>query len=183
MGVAAFAVLWFAVVLFLALRARDRVALSSAEALTVAGFAVLGLLQLAVREEVYLNDVLFGPLYLALPVWLGVVGGASSGFAGAVLGGGAFAIVAAAGSGASHAPSASDALLVLVVLSLIGIVAGLARERRGLVALSCAIWLLYPAAVHLDLLWSLGTWGLTSLAVGVAAAGVWALDQRAAGRV
>ncbi len=162
----------------LALRKPDRFRLSVAALSGIFGYVVLGILQGAVTGSVRFDEHTVTVLYVALPVWVGVLGGPVEGLAVPVFALGPVLAIAllfgsdSIGSGREIAQAAAQAGLAAMVLGLIGVVAGLAR--RWLIGAACAalLWPLFLLSVHVDALRGYSPWIATLAATGVALMGL-----------
>lgn len=156
-----------------------RLLLSYREGVTVVVLPFVAFLQVAVRGSVSFDDVMFTPIYLAAPVWLGVLGGASEGFAGMALAAGplfgvaALTATAVPDSGADWLSAASAQYSVIAIaLVAIGTLAGLARRYPLIAASSVLVWIVPAAALHFDLLRSLTPWIISLSGAALALAGL-----------
>ncbi|MDI7269069.1 MAG: hypothetical protein QME96_13855 [Myxococcota bacterium] len=162
----------------LALRRRQGLA-TAREGAAVAAYLVLAVLQAIFQDQVQFDDYFFAPVYLAIPVWLGVAGGANQAFIGTVLGGGAlFAVSAMAPFDGFVVDPGSDLpiaqqFLAVGVLAAIGVLAAALRHRPWLAGL-CVLppWALFVRIVHPDLLRSFSPWIVMTLAAAAATAGL-----------
>jgi hypothetical protein len=169
------------IVLLVAVLLKRKPAVSSVE--LVAAGAALGLasLQVAVQGQASLDDWIFTPLYLSLPIWIGARRGGESGFVAGFLAGLALVVVSAvagvpswASAGANMLPL-GEHLLAALVLAGTGALAG--RVRWIPVAMPLA-WLLFFAALDRSQLASLTLYSHVLIACAVTGVGflVEALD-------
>jgi hypothetical protein len=157
----------------LLLRRPGRFLLSWYETGAVASLLVLGLLQAATRGQVHFDDLLFGPLYLAVPAWIGARRGMGEGTVAAVLALGplvALAALVAPAAGdevAGRDVAAAEYAIAGLIMAGVGALAGLMRRVPGLPALVPAVWLLFVAIVDWQTLLGLRPW------IVVATGGAW----------
>ena len=154
--------LGLAVVLAVALR-RSASAIACAEG--AAAVMVLAVVQSLVQGQITLDDVFFTPLYMAIPVWLGMNRGAESGFmAGFVTGLGltaASALVTVAPWAAlvSNELVMQEHFLATLFLALTGAAAGRLRWPAQLPVALPALWLLYYVGMDRSLVLSFSFYG------------------------
>lgn len=165
-------------VVVLALRFRPRAFLvSDRECLAVAGLVAVGLAQYFFRGAVRFDDLFFGPLYLAVPAWVGLRGGPAEGAFVAAVGGGPFmglvAVLAPdAGDHAARAAAIGEYTLAALFLVGIGTLAGFLRRWPVAPAAAPVAWIPFVALVQPDLLRGAGPW------IMIIAAGAWILAGR-----
>jgi hypothetical protein len=163
------------IVTYMIMRRRGRVFLEPEEAVTLAFYAVLALVQRVYAGGVNLNDFVATPLYFAFPVVLGHARGPARGAAAALVGGWTLVVMAV-----GLTPEATTSLaglpgqyLVLVALmGLIGAGAGLSFVPKALKPPLCAGYLLLVAAYHPEFLRSLAPFVIQFIAMALAAAGL-----------
>jgi hypothetical protein len=166
----------------LALRRVDRFLLSGGAMALLAAFPVVALLQGAIQGAVRLDDKLVTMVFVALPIWAGVRGGAIEGFAIPVLGMGPVVAVAlifghdTIGAGTDVAQAVAQGGIAALVLGAIGAVAGALRRWPGAPILGVALWPLFLLIVHFDALRGLSPWITVLGAAGVALMG-WVLAE------
>lgn len=170
-------VLTVGTVALLLIRRSERFALSSGSIAVVAAYVVVALLQGAVTGSVRLDDDFVAVVYVALPVWAGVFGGIIEGFAVPVLASGPVIAIALLyghgeiGAGSDVAQAVAQGAIAAVVLSLIGIGAGLLRRWPVASAGAVGVWPLFPLMVHFDSLRGYSPWITTIGAAALALAG------------
>jgi hypothetical protein len=166
------------VLVVIVLRRRTTPALAPFE-LAVGG-ATLGLaaLQIAVEGQANLDDLWFTPLYLAMPIWVGLRRGAGSGFIAGFLSGLGLLVAATVAGVPGWASAGGDALLVgekllaALFLAGTGALAGWARWPAALSSMLPLTWLLFLAALDRGQLGSLTSYTHVLLAVAVTAGGL-----------
>jgi hypothetical protein len=162
----------------LALRRRRGLA-AGGEVAAVVAYLLLAVLQVIFQDQVQFDDYVFTPVYLAIPVWLGVAGGANQALIGTVLGGGAIFVVSVMApfdgfvvDPGSDLPLAQH-FLVAGVLVAIGVLSAALRRWPWLAGF-CVLpaWGLFVRIVHPDLLRSFSPWIAMTLGAAVATAGL-----------
>ena len=171
--------LGFAVVLAVALR-------RSASAIAVAEGATAGLLlavtQALVQGQVSMDDVFFTPIYMAIPIWLGMRRGAESGFmAGFVTGLGITAASALVTVGSWTIINSNELLmqehfLATLFLALTGAAAGRLRWPAQLPLALPILWMLFYAGLDRSLVLTFNVYGHAVFGCAVVGLGVALLD-------
>ena len=167
-----------AAVLLIVLWKRKAPVIAAPEALIAAAVLALAALQTALEGQVSLDDLIFTPLYLALPIWVGARRGAESGFVGGFLAGLALLVVSSVGGIASYAAAAGDHLLLgehllaVLFLAATGALAGRVRWPAELPVAIPLLWILYFATIDRSQLASLACYAHLFLAAAVTGAGI-----------
>ncbi len=168
-----------AIVLAIALK-RSGPAIACIEGATLA--MLLGVVQSLLQGQVSLDDLLFTPLYMATPIWLGLRRGAEAGFMAGFLMGLGLTAASALGSVASWATLAgsgldlSEHLLAAMFLAITGAVAARIRWPRELPVALPLVWLLFYVSVDRGLIWSFSFYGHAMLGAAMVGFGMLARE-------
>ena len=169
-----------AIVLAVALK-RSGPAIACIEGATLA--LLLGTIQSLLQGQVSLDDLLFTPIYMAIPIWIGMRRGAEAGFMSGFLLGLGLTAASALGSVASWAILAGDGinlrehLLAAMFLAITGAVSARIRWPRELPVALPLLWLLFYVSIDRGLLCSFSFYGHVSLGAAMVAFGLLAREM------
>lgn len=141
-----------AVVTYLAMRRRGRVFMEPEEAIVMAAFVILAIVQRLTSGSVNLNDHFITPIFFALPVVVGHARGPARGATSSILGGAAVCVLSVAlrtepmWPGLSQLPG--QYIVLPVLLGLTGAGAGLRGLPKAIKPLLTATWMLFVALYH-----------------------------------
>jgi len=166
------------VLVVIVLRRKSTPALAPFE-LAVGGATIaLAALQIAVEGQANLDDPWFTPLFLAMPIWVGLRRGAGSGFIAGFLAGLGLLVAATVAGVPGWASAGGDALLVgeklfaALLLAGTGALAGWARWPAAFSSALPLTWLLFVAALDRGQLGALTSYTHVLLAAAVTAGGL-----------
>lgn len=167
----------FALVIVLAVALkRSGPAITCAEGATLA--LLLAAVQSLIQGQVSLDDILFTPLYMAIPIWIGIRRGAEAGFMAGFLTGLGLTAASALGSVATWAALAgsgldlSEHLLAAMFLAVTGAVSARLRWPKELPVAVPLLWLLFYVSIDRGLLYSFGFYGHAFLGAAVVGLGL-----------
>lgn len=169
------ALLAFAVVLTVALR-RSSTAIACAEGATAV--MLLAVVQVLLQGQITLDDVFFTPLYMAVPVWIGMNRGAESGFmAGFITGLGlttasALVTVAPWAAIAGNELVMQEHFLAILFLAVTGAAAGRLRWPAQLPVVLPLLWMLFYVGLDRELMLSLNFYSHALLGCAVVGLGM-----------
>jgi len=171
----------FALVIVLAVALkRSGPAIACVEGATLA--MLLGVVQSLLQGQVSMDDLLFTPLYMAIPIWIGMRRGAEAGFMAGFLMGLGLMAASALGSVASwaalagHGLDLSEHLLAAMFLAITGALAARIRWPRELPMALPLLWLLFYVSVDRGLLCSFGFYGHALLGTAMVGLGLLARE-------
>ena len=169
----------FALVIVLAVALkRSGPAIACIEGATLA--MLLGAVQSLLQGQVSMDDFLFTPLYMAIPIWIGMRRGAEAGFMAGFLMGLGLTAASALGSVATWAALAgngldlSEHMLAAMFLAITGAVAARIRWPKELPVAVPLLWLLFYVSIDRGLLCSMAfyghvCWGAAMVGLGLMA--------------